>query len=400
MSFKKKNITLFIVFFAVIIMGLSVNSEAAGNIHYGGTELHPAISLAYRYDDNVYLTDVNESDDSIYIISPSIEVKRSHDERVYSLEYSADIYRYASETKEDKETHTGTAFINTRFPGGLKLMLRDSYVKTADPASSESTDMDERTQNLLQLALGSNIFDRLSFSLKYSNTLHDYEEETNKAYLEAYDRKEELYGGEFTLRLLPKTSFFLEYSRGNIEYDKVIAADIRDSQSDYVSLGVKGQLTSKSSLNLSVGYTNRDYEATDREDVNTVIAALGFNYQYSSYTRILLTGKRHITESFFSSGTDRYYYYTDNTISLGLPLRISTKISSIFNVSYGINEYHKAASGGERTDYLYGAGLNINYNIRPWLYVGAGYHYRERNSDIDAEDYQNNQYTANVTVEF
>lgn len=387
----------------LLILIIPANVFAVGNIHYGGTELHPAITLSYRYDDNVYLTDgdmAKKTDDSLYVISPSVELKRSHDSRIYSLTYKADIYRYSEETKEDKETHTGTAYINTRVIGGLKLMLRDTYVKTADPASSELTDMDERTQNLFQCSLGSNVIGRLSFSLKYSNTRHKYEDDFNKSYLEKYDRTEEAYGGEFTLALLPKTSFFLEYSQRTIAYDDVIAGDLRDSESDYVFLGVKGQLTSKSAINLGVGYAGRDYEASDKEDINSLVVSLTFDYQYSSRTRLSLTGKKDITESFFSSAAGNYNYYVENLFSLKVPVRISNKVASSFGVFYGINEYNETALGGERKDNLFGGSVDLNYNIKSWLKTGVAYNYKERNSDIDSEDYQNNQYTAYLSAEF
>jgi len=386
-----------------MILAVPVNSAAVGNIRYGGTEIHPSLSLSYRYDDNVYLNDGNyleKVDDTIFIVTPALEIKRSHDERIYMLRYDANIYRYSNETKEDKETHEGTAFIDTRFPGGLKLKVRDTYIKTADPASSELKDMDERRQNLFQVALGSNVFDRLSFSLKYSNTIHDYEETAAKLYLEKLDRSESGYGGEFTLKLLPKTSFFIGYNRKDIVYDNVVAGDLRDSTSNSISLGVKGMLTAKSSLDFSIGYLNRDYEDDMKEDFKSVITSLTYYYQYSSYTRISLKIKRDITESFFSTGTDTYNYYTDNTISLSLPLRLSNKVSSNIHGIYGVNEYSESALGEQRTDYLYGAGIKFNYNIKQWLYVGIGYDYRERNSDLDTEDYQNNQYTANLTAEF
>ena len=89
--------TIFIPLLVFFLGILPSSSYAVGNLHLGGTELHPAITVSHSYDDNVFLNDdkIDEKvGGSVTVLSPSIELKRVHDERIILLSYGADIYRY------------------------------------------------------------------------------------------------------------------------------------------------------------------------------------------------------------------------------------------------------------------------------------------------------------------
>ena len=140
-------------------------ATAVGNIHIGNTEVNPSIGVAYRHDDNIYLTDgtdKKEVDDNIMVYSPAIELKNERENRLLSLEYGVDILRFSDVDDVDNEDHRFVALIDTKFPGGLMLKLKDTYVDTADPASSELTDLNDRTQNIFEAEVGADIYDRLT----------------------------------------------------------------------------------------------------------------------------------------------------------------------------------------------------------------------------------------------
>lgn len=393
MKFKAyTTLSLLILFFLGLIPSLSY---AVGNMHLGGTELHPSISISHSYDDNIYLNDdknIEKVGDSLTVISPSIELKRIHDERIFLLSYNVDIYRFNDQDKEDRENHAATALLDTRFPAGLRLKLRDTYMKTADPASSELTDKDERIQNLFEVAISSNVFDRLAFELNYGSTRHDYDEGSNPV-LEKQDRLEEAYGGDLLLKLLPKTSMFLEYRRGQISYDVVILGDERDSTFDKYGVGLKGQVTSKLNVDIMGGYENRKYESAAKTDFKSEIASVSINYDFSSISKFSLTGVRRMQESFKSSSN----YFVENRISLNVDYRMTHKVSVNLDTYYGLNDY---SSDVDRKDTLSGVDVNLKYNIKPWLSTGVGYAYQQRDSDLDSEDYQVNRYSLNLKAVF
>ena len=405
--------TIFIPLIAVFLAAVPSLSYAVGNLHLGGTELHPAITVSHSYDDNVFLNDdkIDEKvGGSVTVLSPSIELKRVHDERIILLSYGADIYRYYDQPKEDRETHTATAFLDTRFPGGLKLKLRDTFVQTAEAASSETTEKNERMQNLFEVAIASNVFDRLAFELNYGGTIHDYKEDANKTYLEKQDRIENTYGGRFFLKLLPKTSIFLSYKRGEIVYDTVIAGDERDSTSDAYGAGLKGQITSKLNVDIMGGYVERKYKSSANTDFRREIASIAINYDFSPITKFSLQGERKIQESFFvydEVTLNSSNYFVESRISLNIDYKINYKVSANLGSYYGISEYPKVI---DRKDYLSGVDLKLKYDIRPWLSTGVGYAYKQRDSSLDpllysdpssySKDYQDNRYSINLSAVF
>lgn len=396
---KYKIYKIFILLIAVFLGIVPSSTYAVGNMHLGGTELHPSISISHGYDDNIYLgnDDININEkkvgDSLTVFSPSIELKRDHDERVFLLSYRANIYRYNDQTKEDRESHAATAFLDTRFPAGLRLRLRDSFVKTAEPASSELTDKDERMQNLFEVAIASNVFDRLSFELNYGATIHEYDEDSDPD-LEKQDRVEETYGGDLLLKLLPKTSMFLEYRRGQIDYDVIKDGDERDSIYDKYGLGLKGHITSKLNVDIVGGYENRKYESLAKTDFKSEVASISINYDFSTISKFSLTGARKTEESFTSSSN----YFVDNRISLNIDHKMTHKVSVNLNSYYGVNDYPDDVDN--RKDNLSGVDLNLKYNIRPWLSTGVGYAYKQRDSNLDPEDYQVNRYSLNLSAVF
>lgn len=396
--------TLFIPLLVFLLGILPSLSYAVGNLHLGGTELHPSISISHSYDDNIYLNDdknIEKVGDSLTVLSPSIELKRVHNERVFLLSYKADIYRYNDQTKEDRENHAATAFLDTRFPGGLKLRLRDTFMKTAAPASSEITEKDERIQNLFEVAIASNVFDRLSFELNYGGTIHEYDEDSNPN-LEKQNRAENTYGGQLFLKLLPKTSIFLEYKRGQIVYDTVIAGDERDSAYDAYGVGLKGQITSKLNVDIMGGYQERKYESSAKTDFKSEIASVSINYDFSDFSKFSLRGARKTQESFFVdlSGSASNYF-VDNRISLNIDYKMTYKVSVNLNSYYGVNDY---TDDVDRKDTLSGVDLNLKYDLKPWFAIGAGYAYMQRDSDLDpflySEDYQDNRYNINLSAVF
>ena len=402
MAYKVHTIFLFLI---VVFLGIFPSSTyAVGNMHLGGTELHPSISLSHSYDDNIYLNDdsnVENVGDSVTVFSPSIELKRTHDERSFLLSYKVDIHRFHDQDKEDRENHSATAFLDTRFPAGLRLRLRDSFVKTAEPASSELTEKDERMQNLFEVAIASNVFDRLAFELNYGATMHDYDEDSNPA-LEKQDRRDEAYGGELLLRLLPKTSLFLDYRKGQIAYEVTIAGDERDSTYDKYGIGLKGQITSKLTVDIMGGYENRKYESAAKTDFKSEIASLSINYDFSPISKFTLTGARKTQESFFVDlASNSSNYFVENRISLKMDYKMTHKVSANLDTYYGLNDY---TDDVDRKDTLSGVNVNLKYDVRPWFAIGAGYAYMQRDSDLDtllySEDYQVNRYSLNLSAVF
>ena len=95
---------------------------------------------------------------------------------------------------------------------------------------------------------------------------------------------------------------------------------------------------------------------------------------------------------FYASGSDESTYYRENELSFDFSAKLSHKITAKINGYIGTNDYNQI----DRDDDLLGAGLELDYAIQEWLSLAAGYQYKDRDSNIDAEDYTNDQYFVSL----
>lgn len=376
-----------------LILGASPGlSFAVGNIHVGNTEINPRFDASYRHDDNIYLNDgdtIKEVDDNLMIYSPGLELKNERDSFLFQLDYQADVYRYSDRDEEDKTDNTLSVLFDMKSPGGLILKLSDTFLDTADPASSELTDLDEREENTFSAELGAQFSDRLSILLTYQGKKHEYKE---TALALTQDRDEDIVGGKLLIALLPKTSLSLVYEHETIEYEDATTATERDSDTNRGLAGLQGQLTQKLYLSVHAGYEKREYDDVSKEDFNTTVLKLELKHEYSENTEISISGNRKNVESFFLTNT----YYRENKVSFDFSGKISHKISAKINGYFGTNDYNLT----DRDDDLVGAGIEFDYDIQEWLSLGVGYEYKDRDSNVDTEDYTNNQYFVSLNAQF
>ncbi len=371
----------------------------AGNLRIGSTELHLYEAVSLIYDDNIFLTDGNfnrKVSDTITVFSPGVEIKRDKNNNMMFLNYRADILNYQNNPKESREDHNVRFFSDSRFGGGLLLRFQYDYLDTADPASSELTTIDERTQNTLALTAGAVFKDNMTFKLNFRDTKHDYDKSSRSS----LDRNKQLIGSEISFSFLPKTYFFVEYGKTTIEYDTVVNNDIKNSGADSYYLGVRGTLTPKSFLNVRLGYSNKKYDQQGKKGFSGTVIDLSLANEYSEFTRITVSGHRELVESFYLNNN----FYVENRINCAFEYVFNHKLSSQFNGFYAVNEYNMSSvdfdgSSKKRADNMTGVGIDIIYNIQPWLSAVIKYTLKERDSNFNAEDYNDNQLIFTVKAE-
>jgi len=394
-----KKISVCILFHAFLMVMPASLTFGAGNLRKGSTELRLYEAITYTYNDNIFLTDGNynrKAGDTIITFSPGIEVANKKNNNVLLFSYNADILNYQDYSSENRETQRARFFMDSKFGGDFLLKLQYDYMDVADPASSELTSFDERTQNTFFTSLGANFSDNMTFKLNYQETGHDYD----KLSLSNLDRTSQLAGCELSILFLPKTSFILEYNHTSIEYDTVVKNDIKDSEANSILLGLRGSITSKSYINAMAGYSSKKYDQPGKQGFNGLTVGLTLLNRYSKFTKFSVAARREVVESFYLNNN----FYIDNRISLKVDHAINHKISTSLGGSYAVNDYNMTStdvdgSNKERADELIGIDINLSYKIQPWFSTGIQYTFKERDSNFAAEDYNNNQLLFTIKAE-
>jgi uncharacterized protein (PEP-CTERM system associated) len=105
----------------------------------------------------------------------------------------------------------------------------------------------------------------------------------------------------------------------------------------------------------------------------------------------------NFTRAVRSTASDTNEQFVDTGIGLNVQQRLLLKLTLNAGLTYSRNEYNVPV-GSERTDNNYLANVGLDYNIQDWISVGVGYRYNRKDSNIDIQEYTDNQYMAQLKV--
>ncbi len=72
-------------------------------IQTGGFVIEPRLDLGVRFDNNIFATDENRKSDTIFLVRPSVEVKRDTDKSMFFLRGYGEFSRYAKTSQENTD---------------------------------------------------------------------------------------------------------------------------------------------------------------------------------------------------------------------------------------------------------------------------------------------------------
>lgn len=382
------------------IVGLAGPAAAQGNIELGPFRILPSLELALEYDDNILLTPNNEIDDFIWTISPGVIIELPSRRYAIRLGYRADILRYMDNDALDTVHHNVLADARVNFPGGLGLRLSDRFLITDDFAGfpvPELTQRVERYENTLDVGGDYTLRERYTIDVGYRWFLVDYRDDPE---FDQFDRQDHIVAGTLFYRVLPKTSVLGEVNYEWIRYDQPAVALDRDSDGWRFKVGVKGDLTAKTTVLLKLGWEFKDYENPGRKDWDGVIAEAEVIWKYREPSEVRLYGGRANVESLFEGNNFYVTSYGGAEVRHFLRERLILRVRGLG----GVNEYPEDVTVGtksaERTDTFFEAGVSLKYQIRKWLAVELGYAFLLLDSNFDQFDYQANRVKASVILTY
>ena len=398
----------------VFLMLLSGNAMGQkGMIRIGKMRVIPNLSIKTIYDDNIYLgngtnnsTELKENDWIIHI-SPSIRITQSLTGRGnIRLGYRGNITNYNENDNNDWDTHSGLLNLDYKAPGGIFLGLDMVFTYTEDPFSSINqfklgVPQTERWSNNLHTRMGYDFGNRLRLLGYFNYYKQDYEQ--TEDFSQDYYHNE--FGTGLQFRLLPKTWGFFRYHFGERDYNTHPAGtgvtETNDSDFDWqrINMGLAWEATARLTGELNLGYQWENYDnLTDvngnrYQDRNTLIAATSLSLKASPTTRLALSLTRALRES--ASDTNEFFY--DTGFGLNLQRTIIPKFFLTVGGIYILNEYNLPVNE-PREDDNYRANIGLEYKIRDWLKAGAGYHYKQKESNNLDFEYRDNQFMIFITA--
>ena len=383
---------------ALLVSLAWADSASAQGLALGPFRLLPSLEFSIEYDDNILLTKDDKLDDIIFHIIPGVSLELPSRKYAIRLGYQADVLRYADNTDLDTVHHQALADARVNFNFGLGLRLTDRFLITDDFAGfpvPELTERVERWENTLDVGADYTVRERYTFDINYRWFMVDYKDDPD---FDQFDRDDHTIAGTFFYRVLPKTSVLGEINYNIVRYDEPAVAADRDSNAWRFLVGIKGDLTAKTSVQLRIGWEWRDYD--NRQDWDGLVAEGSIIWKYREPSQVRIFGGRANVESTFE-GTN---YYVSSFGGVEVSHFLSERVILRVRGLGGVNQYPEDPTLGvgsaDRTDHFIEAGASVKYQMRRWLAFELGYNFLWLNSNFDEFDYTDNRVKASVIFSY
>jgi hypothetical protein len=347
--------------------------------------LYAAVGVAYSHRKNVRresaAEDIGEEGDSAVVVTPQAGYKRFIGRHSAEVNVATQFTRFEDLTDEDTETYTIKGLTNLDITQILDLDLFAAFTDATEPRGGSGTRLiqdrepDEveissyggvvtvgRRAGRMQVAVGA---DRSQW--RYQNNQQQFR-----------DRDDDRVHGRVYYNIGPRSSVFVGAALTDIGFINRGTVN-PDSEELAYEVGGRWDVTAKTTGQVSVGQTEKDFDDPARDDTDTTTLAGRLSWTPRDRTTLSVYGSRQFEES--TSAADNFY------ISELIGISIHQSLGSRFNVFAYVNQTDDEFDSGRRDEILdYGVGLD--YSLRRWLSVGAQYSVIERDSNQPGNDFE------------
>jgi len=418
-------IALLAITFAVVTGSIMCHSDIA----YAEDDwLFPYIDVRGKYDDNIFLLGEDEEEnDWIITISPGIVIEpQLRSKHRFICNYQADLRYFQDYDEEDSANHEVNAdmeFDFNRWRVNLSNMYR--YFKDRDSLSREDVGESPTTEDFYYSygrdRLGTDDISRVYRTQDYINGIvsiefnkmdilfrssygfEDYHSDDRigdfKGEAMTYkdlERTEYEEEAEIALKLWPKTDLLFSAVYGAVEHE---TGKKSDSEFRDVMVGLRGKPTARIAVEMKTGYRDQEYDDYD-DDFESLIFNGSVMYEFSSRDVLLLNFLRTTNDTIYKENA----YYGASYAIVSFIHDFTGRLSGNLDFAYQVDKYPTATTEeGEtkkRKDDFLSAGLGFSYRMGRNLAFDLQYEFRERDSNFDILDYENNRVSFGLRGSF
>ncbi len=357
-----------------------------------GLKLTPFLSQRVEYETNVFQVPSHAQDDIIFKTIPGFLADYTYGPHSLSAGYRAEILRYLDLTSQDTVHHIAVGQLRLDFPSTL-LNIRDDYRRTSDPPNTELVGRILSDINVLAPEAEYRLSPRFAVGGNYSWTYVHFDD---FAVGELLDRNEHLFGASVFYKILPKTDLRLNYSYG---FKTFTFLSDRDVTRHIFTVSVRGDITAKLSSTFRIGVEKRIPDSSFEPGYTGLVAGGDWTYKPTERTTITLITERSLQESTFGDVP----FFVTTSAALSAQHRWN-KVTFNAQVAAGVNDYPSKQTIFDQTkwrqDTFYSYGGGVEYDVQPWLTLGAEYTHGARRSNFDIFDFSDDKIVGRVTLHF
>lgn len=328
------------------------------------------------FDDNILLTDQNETDDAIVVLVPSLQLRFDHGQDYVTLDYKGRDRHFNDNSDLNGMEHYVDALVHFRI-SKFYVELGDKYANRRDPFSVlQIVDRLDSLQNDAWVTIGGD-FDK--FDVEISGSFRRFE--IFDSFFDLYDHRRAGVSVTGLMDIMPKTQALLEYGYSASEFDD---SDILDSWTSHrVLAGLKGELTPKIRVNAKAGFVQVINDDTnnfdDNDDELTLFALIGADWDVLANGTLRVEFQHQPVESIFTSVAKSLLF------KVGYDHKLSDRASVNAGAFY---ETQNEFQGGEDR-WSYGFSGGAKYLVGRHLHLEAWGELRAKRSDNDLFEYDN-----------
>lgn len=370
-----------------IMAAMSANALQPASVDMGPFKMVPTLGIQTGQDDNIFLTDGNETDSWITVINPQVQFVAQDGPSSYSLTYGLNFGKYHDSSPDDYVDHNLKGDINLELNSRNFLDISAAYTKNHEPrgtgsnqgsnatANAEPVEYDERSLDVAY-TYGSR---EATGRFKVSGGILDKEYTNFEAQNAARNRITNYVDGTFYYRVAPKTQAIFEVKRKRIDYD--LTTSPLDSTEMFYLVGATWEATANTSGTVKVGMSDKSFSSPTLQDDSSLSWEVSLNWSpIERSTFILSTAK--LPEETDGSGS-----YIDRTsASLMWTHAWTEQLSSRVTAGRRNGDY----VGNSREDDEDNFGIGLTYSMRRWLDLSLDWAYSDRSSNQAGLDYDKN----------
>lgn len=325
------------------------SSPALALIPFAKGELVVTGQLRAEYDSNIYSSS-RKTDDTILTFTPGVAFARNAGLLSLSMDAAVDIQRFM-----DNSQHDGN---NPKF--NTALVWKDDEGKT-DGSLSLGANRDAYANTYIN---NLTVLDRYTFSGNAAHwftekfgfrVLADVAEERATQYGYS-DVSKRLFGADGRYLVSPKLETFAGYAFRTTGTSNDLPGRAPLNTRDHrLSVGVKGELSSKITGMVRAGYVLRDFQDSTRSSQNAPFAQAAVDWSAREKTSVHLSLNKDFDTTSVNQSVNNF------ETSIGVTQALSEKLSMTAAVSY----QHASYVGGvnDRTDNLLSGRVSARYQF-------------------------------------
>lgn len=385
------------------------------------------------YDDNYTTSPRNAPESYGFEVGPSITLNKTWELTYLEAGYDYRLRWYEDDQRADEEDqmHRFNLLLDRTFTENFSGKLSEEFVSAQEPevlAGTGPVAVPLRTEgdnvrNTAGVDFDLQLNRELSTRFGYENSWYEYDREGAGSFSSLLDRFEHLAKIDLRWHALPNTTPLVGYQYGYVDYtsdEEVfpgsgLEADFRNRESHYVFVGADHQVADNLLASARVGAQFSDYpnapdsppfQVEDTDDVSPYAdASVTWRYAEGSNAQLGVRHERIATDLALTSlGANPVVDQETTTIYGALSHAVTAKLTANVNAQAQFGEFNGGDPLDETSEDLYLIGLNLHYQINPYLSAEAGYNFDELDSDTTRggvdRSFDRNRYYLGVTATY